>query len=393
MLEAQTAGLVTTPAAFYDLQALAPLKRAATSEPQNIDNLRKVASQFESLFMQMALKSMRSASLGTSVLDSQQSLFYRDMFDQQLAVQLSASGGLGLADLLVEQLSQSRAQGQSVNEPVNLHPLTRKVAAERGHQATVKPAEEPPKTLAVKVGTAAPHPADVAATLDTARNPHLLPSQGIEALFVSPLQVLTSIEREPAESPTDYPRTIPLARYHQAAALRSSEQHGAWDSAFEFVRDIWPHAVDAAQELGADPRVLVAQSALETGWGQQLPQHPDGRSSLNLFGIKAGGDWSGERVETRSLEFEGHQFIPRVSAFRAYSSVASSMRDYVDFLTNNPRYANALANASDPEKYSRELQKAGYATDPVYADKILRVLNSAPLKNSLKALSAANAVF
>ena len=172
--------------------------------------------------------------------------------------------------------------------------------------------------------------------------------------------------------------------------ILAAPDRGSWDSPAEFVRDIWPHAVDAAQQLGVDPKVLVAQSALETGWGSKLPHRADGRSSFNLFGIKAGSDWGGERTVVSTLEFEGDRFVAEKSAFRMYASVADAMSDYVDFIKGRARYADVLKNAADPEKYSRALQRAGYATDPVYADKILRVMQSEPLAEGLAGLANAS---
>ena len=95
------------PGFYYDLQSLAPLKQAATEDPKDLENLHAVAEQFESMFLQMVLKSMRAATPSDNLFDSKQSLFYRDMFDQQLSVKMSQEGGLGLADLLVEQLSRN----------------------------------------------------------------------------------------------------------------------------------------------------------------------------------------------------------------------------------------------------------------------------------------------
>ena len=366
------------PSFYYDLQSLAPLKKAASESPEDLETLRNVAKQFESMFMQMVLKSMRSASQGESLFDSKQSLFYRDMFDKELSVKLSSSGGMGLADLLVEQLSRpsipSRPDPFAVDkndtDSYNGMPLTgRSSRSQSGDSYPVTP-------QAVRV------PNDLIPR-------HVIP---VPATIVSDSMVSTPAVSIPALAPVSSgsaanERSDFVKETEPNRSKSISEKRGIWESPAEFVRDIWPHAVNAAKQLGVDPKVLVAQSALETGWGSKLPQHPDGRSSFNLFGIKAGESWQGDRVRVSTLEFEGDRFVSEKSAFRSYPSVADAMSDYVDFLKSRARYAGALENAADPEKYSRALQDAGYATDPVYADKILRVMDSAPIADGLASLS------
>lgn len=133
-----------------------------------------------------------------------------------------------------------------------------------------------------------------------------------------------------------------------------------------------PHAEQAAARLGVDPQILLAQSALESGWGRHVPRRSDGASSFNLFGIKAHGGWTGDRVAVGTLEY--HQGVARRerAAFRAYSSPAESFNDYVDFLHRNPRYRDALTQR-DSADFIRGLQRAGYATDPRYAAKVLGI--------------------
>jgi flagellar protein FlgJ len=142
-----------------------------------------------------------------------------------------------------------------------------------------------------------------------------------------------------------------------------------------FLKDIWPHAQQAAKQLNVDPHILVAQAALETGWGKSIIRHPDGSSSNNLFGIKAGATWHKDTASVATLEYRDGIAIKEHARFRAYDSLAESFQDYVDFLQNNPRYKNALASVGDPRQFAAALQGAGYATDPQYADKIQNVLN------------------
>jgi flagellar protein FlgJ len=161
-----------------------------------------------------------------------------------------------------------------------------------------------------------------------------------------------------------------------------SAEAGAEDEEFasarDFVRRLWPQAEAAAEELGVGPEVLVAQAALETGWGQQVARGEDGRNSRNLFNIKADGRWEGDSVSIQTREFMGGRMVGMRDDFRAYDSYAESFRDYVDFLKSNPRYGEALQQG-DQSGFIRGLQEAGYATDPDYADKVERVMQSEPL--------------
>jgi len=147
----------------------------------------------------------------------------------------------------------------------------------------------------------------------------------------------------------------------------------------EFLRKLWPHAEAAARELGVAPEALLAQAALETGWGRHIMPGADGQPSYNLFGIKADRGWDGQLVNMSTLEYKDGVAMKTRAAFRAYGSYTESFTDYVDFLKANPRYQRALAAASDPEAFVDELQRAGYATDPAYAAKLKRILGSEDL--------------
>jgi flagellar protein FlgJ len=180
-------------------------------------------------------------------------------------------------------------------------------------------------------------------------------------------------------------RGVMMPYVSQATTLDSSMEAAAsalgygpaknWkpDSREDFVTELWPHAERAAQKLGVDPRVLVAQAALESGWGQHVMQHGNGHSSNNLFGIKADTRWDGDQVRAKTMEFRNGALAREQAAFRAYASPAESMADYADFITSNPRYQDAIGTA-DPQRYALELQRAGYATDPAYAHKIVSIL-------------------
>jgi flagellar protein FlgJ len=144
----------------------------------------------------------------------------------------------------------------------------------------------------------------------------------------------------------------------------------------EFVREIWPLAVDAGRRLGVEPRAIVAQAALETGWGNRLIRDDAGISGNNLFGIKADSRWTGERVSVATLEYEDGLPKPQRANFRAYPDLAAGFEDYVRFLSENPRYREALRNGADAGAYADQLQSSGYATDPRYAEKIRSIIAS-----------------
>jgi flagellar protein FlgJ len=153
----------------------------------------------------------------------------------------------------------------------------------------------------------------------------------------------------------------------------ASQPSTAASSPRDFVGRIWPQALEAGRSLGLRPEFLVGQAALETGWGRAEPKHANGQPSFNLFGIKAGRGWSGATVEATTTEYVDGVAQQRVERFRAYPSYAEAFRDYVGLLSSNSRYANVLG-AADASAFARGLQRAGYATDPAYADKLTRII-------------------
>ncbi|WP_198246049.1 flagellar assembly peptidoglycan hydrolase FlgJ [methane-oxidizing endosymbiont of Gigantopelta aegis] len=286
---------------YTDFSGLAKLKTAARKHDPAA--LQKVAAQFESIFLSMVLKSMRQAKLADGIMDSDQSKFFQDMYDQQLAVHLSAKPGIGLADLIVKQLSP-KAQEQN-------------------------------------------------ATL------------GVEDYLRRPLQARGQSNAVHTENKTEQSKSI------------TSTGNPPINNRQQFVEHLRPFAEQAANELGVDAGVLLAQAALETGWGKGVLTHADGRSSFNLFNIKADKYWKGESVEKVTLEFERGIPHKQKAKFRSYGSWRQSFMDYARFIKNNPRYQQALKVSSNPEQYMHELQKAGYATDPEYARKVMRVYKGA----------------
>jgi flagellar protein FlgJ len=147
----------------------------------------------------------------------------------------------------------------------------------------------------------------------------------------------------------------------------------AFSSADEFVNTMLPMAKEAAERIGVDPRYLVAQAALETGWGKSVMRAQDGSSSHNLFGIKASSSWKGESARAITSEFRNGEMVKETAQFRSYDSYKDSFHDLVTLLQTNNRYQDVVKSADNPEQFVRELQKAGYATDPDYASKISQI--------------------
>jgi len=164
--------------------------------------------------------------------------------------------------------------------------------------------------------------------------------------------------------------SVAAAASNPAAEGEVAKANPMFDSPETFVQQVLPLAEKAAKALGVDPRVLVAQAALETGWGKSIIRDGDGQSSNNLFNIKADGRWNGDSVSVGTIEYRNGLPQPEKASFRAYASLEESLQDYVSFLQDNPRYEKALEQAGNPVAYLQALQRAGYATDPNYADKI-----------------------
>ena len=318
---------------YTDFAGLGRLRADAARDAQG--SLDEVARQFESLLMGQMLRSMRQASLGEGVLDNDQSLFYRDMFDQQLSLHLAKSGGMGLAEAIKRQMGEPAA----------------------GHSAPVKGLEEY---------------RDQVVTLARARSPGTTgkptESGGIVAQQIMP---------EPNGA------CVPDVR----TAADPVEDPADWGSE-KFVHKLWPWALEAAERLGLKPQALLAQAALETGWGRHIMRQPDGSVSHNLFGIKADRRWDGDRVSVNTLEYEQGVAVKKRDYFRAYESFRDSFNDYVDFLRSNPRYQDALRATASSQRYFTALQQAGYATDPRYAEKIDSVLRGPEMSRALDRLKA-----
>ncbi len=324
---------------YTDLSGLNEITRLGRENSP--EAMRQVAQQFESVFLGIMLKAMRDANAVFSegnYLQSNEMDFHQENFDNQLSLHMSEGQGLGLADVLFEQMmGQYGLKSPDAVAPRRDWPLEQP-----------RPVREA-MPLAARVRAATP--ATAAATQAVTSHAEVTPG-------AAPVAVATP--QKPVSDPIETPQ--------------------------DFVHSLYPIAQEVAQELGVDPRVLLAQSALETGWGRQLANRPDGRSTHNLFGIKADARWDGERATVSTVEYRDGVARLEKASFRAYGSYEESFRDYVKFLQENPRYSEALDVAHSPEAFARRLQEAGYATDPVYASKITGVMNSPIMQSSLARL-------
>lgn len=159
----------------------------------------------------------------------------------------------------------------------------------------------------------------------------------------------------------------------KAAAVPSATLPEDEDARRAFVAGIRPWAEQAAGRLGVSPDLVIAHAALESGWGQRPIRAADGRDSHNLFGIKAGAGWRADAVSARTTEFMEGSDVQVEARFRAYPDGASAFRDYARLLGDSPRYAGALNAGTDAQAFADGLVRGGYATDPAYADKLVKV--------------------
>jgi peptidoglycan hydrolase FlgJ len=183
-------------------------------------------------------------------------------------------------------------------------------------------------------------------------------------------------------------RTAPAAPKTASAEVSGTPQVLVQTPA-EFVDQVMPAIRRAATDLGVNPLGLLAQAALETGWGQRMAHTADGSPSLNLFGIKADDEWKGARATADTVEFSNGVATQRRSAFRAYGSIEESVSDFAKLLKNSPRYRDALAAGGDTHAYFDRMGKSGYATDPEYVNKLNKILNGGLLRAAMPSRTAA----
>ncbi|MBS3964552.1 MAG: flagellar assembly peptidoglycan hydrolase FlgJ [Methylomonas sp.] len=331
---------VDTASVYTDFNGLAKLKQGA--HEQSPDAIKQVASQFESLFLNMVLKNMRQAKLAESVMDSKQSEFYRDMFDQQMALQLAAKPGVGLADMIAKQLM----------------PAAEADSADSTHLAV---ADYLDRGLGSRASVS--RHASAVTSGDTA-NP--LDESGLDRLQAT-------LEKLEASHQALQGRWQRMGVHETSVAAAVPASGEGFNRRDQFMTALRPHAEAAARELGVNPGVLLAQVALETGWGQSVIKDGRGESSFNVFNIKADKTWQGRQARVSTLEYDGGVPSRTTAGFRAYESYKDSFDDYVNLIKSHPRYSEALKKADNPAHYLRELQQAGYATDPRYAEKVMTI--------------------
>ncbi|UZE25269.1 flagellar assembly peptidoglycan hydrolase FlgJ [Pseudomonas sp. B21-056] len=399
---------------YSDLNRLNQLK---VGDKNSDGNLRKVAQEFESLFLGEMLKSMRSATeaLGKdNPMNTPEAKQYQEMYDQQLAVSMSREGGgIGLADVLLRQMSKNKpvapGEAAAASAAKQQAALDKIKAVPTPVAAGTLPTDGPlsringQRPLWASRAVSAPQEAgegghrndmELLNQRRLALPPKLadrllaglVPSASTNANTDGSTQNIRS-DRAATKSATGE-----MANGDWLAALKASESGGdmqvygravaqpplaparkAFRDADEFVNAMLPMAKEAADRIGVDPRYLVAQAALETGWGKSVMRQPDGSSSHNLFGIKASQNWKGDSARAITSEFRNGEMVKETAEFRSYASYRDSFHDLVNLLQSNSRYQDVLKSADNPEQFVRELQKAGYATDPHYASKISHI--------------------
>ncbi|WP_223879672.1 flagellar assembly peptidoglycan hydrolase FlgJ [Dechloromonas sp. CZR5] len=308
--------------AAFDVQSAQDLRSQFAKNPQ--EGLKAAAQQFETMFLQMVMKSMRDTVPDDGMLNSEQSKFYTSLLDQQMAQNLSSNGkGVGFAKLIEQQLGRTM------------------------------------------VGNAPEGDAQGAANAAAGDLP-LAASDGRH------LQYKTVLGNLPTSAA--YPRANATAAPAAATEMPANSK--------EFVNRVWPYAVEASRSTGVPPQFLVAHSALESGWGRSEIRRADGSPSYNLFGIKAGKNWNGATADTTTTEYVNGQPQQSVERFRAYGSYEEAFRDYANLLRNNARFG-AVIGSQDGTEFAKRLQQAGYATDPMYADKLSRIINGPALRQAL----------
>lgn len=400
---------------YSDLNRLNQLKVGADKNSEG--NMRKVAQEFESLFLSEMLKSMRSATeaLGKdNPLNTPAAKQYQEMYDQQLAVSMSREGGgIGLADVLMRQMQKNK-------------PVDAQAATLQGPEAAPAPVKKVDVPTEIGAGTqaegplgrsngqrplwayrvAVPEGASAHANDMELMNQRriALPSKLTDRLLAgivpnapvaidaksAPLR--NSAAADNVVNSTARSIAVPSGRmqvYGRAIAQPPlAPAKKAFSSQDEFVATMLPMAKAAAARIGVDPKYLVAQAALETGWGKSVMRAEDGSSSHNLFGIKAGQSWQGGQARAITSEFRNGSMVKETAQFRSYNSYQDSFHDLVTLLQSNDRYKEVVKSADNPEQFVRELQKAGYATDPDYASKISQI---AKTMNSYQDYAAAGA--
>jgi flagellar protein FlgJ len=296
----------------FDLQSL---RRFTSSSESTGDSLKQAAKQFEGIFIRQLLTSMRKVNdlfKEDSLFDSSTSDFYQEMWDDQIATSLGDSNNPSSISSLMVQQF----------EPKQNNTISRQFS-------TVK-------------------------YIDTQIN---------NAAVIKPKLIINnSSEINPSE-------------VDKANAIEKSEPF-TFETKQQFIDVLYPKAKLAAEKIGGSAKALLAQIALETGWGKYIIQKDQSSSSNNLFNIKNKADWTGDVAYKKTVEFDGQKFNLETAGFKIYQSFNESFEDFVNFLHSKERYQGVIEKAADPKQYFNQLQQSGYATDPEYATKIEKIYNS-----------------
>lgn len=313
---------------FLDINGLNSIRQDAKSGDSASKEaaLEQAAKQFEAIFMQMLMKSMRKAQEvleSDSPFNSESTKFYRDMHDQQMSLEMSNNGSLGLSELIVRQLG-----GDSENYK--------------------------PQSILRSDGN--------------------LDSRGSVRITEPALLTKSSGVNDPAANQD--PEKDRQTNGSSAAQLASLLQSPAFEAPKDFVSALTADAKRVQDKIKVPFEVVIAQAALETGWGQKIIKTESGESSNNLFNIKADSRWSGDKTHKETLEFENGAMVKKREPFRVYDTLGESVNDYLNLLTKSERYQGALEKAENVEQFLHGIQSAGYATDPEYAKKIMATLRT-----------------
>ena len=336
-----------------DARSLDALKTGAARDPKA--SIRQAASQFEALFMQMVMKSMRDAVPKSGMLEGTGSDTFQSMLDTQFAQGLTGKPG-GLGELIAKQLMRNMPPDAVAPGGAAAMPKVSSAGLERNLAAFGAP------TANLRTGEADdmfPSGSQVAAAAAAAARARAMraPSMQRDALSSMPM-----LGPENSAAPA-------------AAGTPAPGKSGAAPAAF--VDRMWGAASNAQRATGVPAGFIVGQAALESGWGRQELKYADGRTSFNLFGIKAGSGWKGATVDATTTEFVDGRMVKTVGRFRAYGSYEEAFTDWSRLMASNPRYAGVLSAGGSVESFAKNMQRAGYATDPNYASKLTSTITQA----------------
>ncbi|HEY4074632.1 MAG TPA: flagellar assembly peptidoglycan hydrolase FlgJ [Herbaspirillum sp.] len=337
-----TSGLAT------DTSSISGLKNAVRNNPNSPEAIKAASKQFEAMFLNTVMKSMRAATPQDGPFDSEQTKTFTTMLDQQLS-QTLAKRGVGLAEVLARQLTVNRGKNT--------------LDAVQGTDSDAADADTNGAGAGTGIGSAlningksADSHMPLPFGLDRLSGRH---GDDARAELLPINQALMDSDRNNGNS----------------SRGKGQQRHGARPAHVEaFQANVTPAAEQASKTTGIPARFMMAQAALESGWGKHVIQNKDGTSSNNLFGIKATAGWKGKVVEATTTEYVHGVAVRKVEKFRAYDSYEDSFKDYASMLRNNPRYEKVLASAQDMSGFAQGLQRAGYATDPRYAEKLTRII-------------------